>query len=120
MKLTDEALSSLIGDYAREAGVRNLEKLIDKIFRKAAFKLVSGVSKTVNVTTKKVRWLVSCVVLCSLTGGARQLQEFVGQAVFRSDRYYEDPLPLGVVTGLAWTRWGKQKIVCFVVLVFLT
>jgi ATP-dependent Lon protease len=56
VKVTDQALSVLIGDYAREAGVRNLEKLIDKIYRKAAFKLVSGANKVVNVTTKKARW----------------------------------------------------------------
>ncbi len=55
VKITDEALSVLIGDYAREAGVRNLEKLIDKIYRKAAYKLVSGANKVVHVTTKKVR-----------------------------------------------------------------
>jgi ATP-dependent Lon protease len=68
-QIADDALQALIGDYAREAGVRNLEKLIDKIFRKAAFKLVSGASKTVSVTSKKVgrkKWSV-CAELCFLS-----------------------------------------------------
>jgi Lon-like ATP-dependent protease len=91
IKVSDDAISVLISDYAREAGVRNLEKLIDKIHRKTAFKLVSGESKKVNVTSKG-------------------LHDFVGQPVFRSDRYYEDPLPLGVVTGLAWTSMGGATL----------
>ena len=91
IKVTDDAIALLISDYAREAGVRNLEKLIDKIHRKTAFKLVSGASKRVHVTSKA-------------------LHDFVGQPVFRSDRYYEDPLPLGVVTGLAWTSMGGATL----------
>lgn len=91
IRLQDGAIKSLITDYAREAGVRNLEKLIDKIHRKAAYKLVSGASKTVTVSPKS-------------------LHDYVGQPVFRSDRYYEGPLPPGVVTGLAWTSMGGATL----------
>ncbi len=40
VRLEDEALRSLVDEYAREAGVRSLKKLIEKVYRKAAFKLV--------------------------------------------------------------------------------
>jgi Lon-like ATP-dependent protease len=64
------ALLALINDYAREAGVRNLEKQIEKIHRKVAYKLVSKSVETVTVTPDN-------------------LVEYVGQPLFRSDRYYE-------------------------------
>ena len=40
VRLEDAALRALVDDYAREAGVRSLKKLIEKVYRKAAFKLV--------------------------------------------------------------------------------
>lgn len=44
--MTDDALSSLIEQYCREAGVRNLKKHLEKLYRKAALKLVQvGVTR---------------------------------------------------------------------------
>lgn len=40
VRLEDEAMRALVDEYAREAGVRSLKKLIEKVYRKAAFKLV--------------------------------------------------------------------------------
>ncbi|KAL4437435.1 hypothetical protein ABPG75_004574 [Micractinium tetrahymenae] len=40
IKVTDAALAALVDDYAREAGVRNLKKQLEKIYRKAALQLV--------------------------------------------------------------------------------
>lgn len=91
IKVSPVALQHLISDYAREAGVRNLEKLIDKIHRKAAYRLVKNPDKKVRI-------------------GEKNLASYVGQPLFRSDRYYEDPLPLGVVTGLAWTSMGGATL----------
>ncbi|WIA37624.1 hypothetical protein OEZ86_014525 [Tetradesmus obliquus] len=45
--LTDPAMDNLIDEYCREAGVRNLKKHLEKIYRKAAFKLVQGGAKLV-------------------------------------------------------------------------
>ena len=42
LTIQDEALKTLIKSYCRESGVRNLQKQVEKIFRKAAFKLVKG------------------------------------------------------------------------------
>lgn len=65
-----EALQTLIKSYCRESGVRNLQKQVEKIFRKAAFKLVKGEATSINVD-------------CS------NLQELVGKPIFTHDRLYD-------------------------------
>lgn len=65
-----DALQTLIKSYCRESGVRNLQKQIEKIFRKAAFKLVQGESDKITV-------------------GCNNLQEFVGKPIFTHDRLYD-------------------------------
>ena len=57
-----------------------------KIFRKAALKIVQGADGTVQITPES-------------------LKDYVGNAVFNSDRIY-DQTPPGVVMGLAWTSLG--------------
>lgn len=86
ISITDDALNNLIKYYCRESGVRNLQKQIEKIFRKVAFKLVNDKELSVNVDEKN-------------------LHDFVGKPIFTSDRMY-DLTPPGVVTGLAWTSMG--------------
>eukprot|EP01119_Soliformovum_irregulare_P013014 TRINITY_DN342_c0_g1_i4.p1 TRINITY_DN342_c0_g1~~TRINITY_DN342_c0_g1_i4.p1 ORF type:complete len:524 (-),score=179.60 TRINITY_DN342_c0_g1_i4:19-1590(-) len=90
VKIDQSAVKHLIQDYCREAGVRNLQKHVEKIFRKVAYKVVTGEKKVVTVTDKN-------------------LEEFVGKPVFNSDRYY-DKTPVGVVTGLAWTSMGGATL----------
>ena len=68
--IESDALQTLIKSYCRESGVRNLQKQVEKIFRKAAFKLVQGDVGTITV-------------------GRQNLQEFVGKPVFTHDRLYE-------------------------------
>ncbi|EDQ89858.1 uncharacterized protein MONBRDRAFT_16820 [Monosiga brevicollis MX1] len=90
LEITDEALDVLNRAYCRESGVRNLEKHIDKIHRKAALKLVRDNAKTLRVD-------------------ASNLSDYVGQPVFLSDRLYEQTPP-GVVMGLAWTAMGGSTL----------
>ncbi|CAG5114668.1 unnamed protein product [Candidula unifasciata] len=90
MHVTDEAMNTLIKSYCRESGVRNLQKQIEKIFRKAALKIVSENITKIEVDTSN-------------------LQEFVGKPVFTHDRLY-DLTPPGVVTGLAWTAMGGSTL----------
>ncbi len=66
--------------------MRNLQKHIEKIFRKVAFKLVNDKLESVHVN-------------------ADNLEELVGKPIFSSDRMYLETPP-GVVTGLAWTSMG--------------
>ncbi len=85
--ITDSAMKALIEGYAREAGVRNLEKLLSKILRKSVVKLLSGSNK-VSINNKT-------------------LTDFVGQPIFRQERQLTG---VGVVTGLAWTAMGGATL----------
>jgi ATP-dependent Lon protease len=88
--VTDEALTEVIRSYTREAGVRNLEREIAKLARKAVTEIVKKTSKTVEVTTDK-------------------LEGFLG---VRRHRYGLAELTdqVGVVTGLAYTSVGGELL----------
>lgn len=58
-----------------------------QVFRKVAFRIVSGEESSVRVT-------------------ADNLQDYVGKPIFTVDRMY-DTTPPGVVMGLAWTAMGE-------------
>lgn len=84
IKLSDSTLKALIDGYAREAGVRNLEKLLAKIIRKCAVSIVTGKIKRIAITRKN-------------------LVEFLGTPAFTKDSKLQG---VGIVTGLAWTSMG--------------
>ncbi|XP_076249651.1 lon protease homolog, mitochondrial isoform X2 [Calliopsis andreniformis] len=88
--INDNALNLLIKSYCRESGVRSLQKHIEKVHRKVAFKVVKKEMGKVNVTTEN-------------------LQDFVGKPTFTHDRMYE-VTPPGVVMGLAWTAMGGSTL----------
>ena len=88
--ITEDALSKLIKSYCRESGVRNLQKFIEKVARKAAFKLVKKEAESIEVTVDN-------------------LEDFVGKPLFTKDRLYESTPP-GVVMGLAWTAYGGSTL----------
>ena len=139
VKLEEAALHKLVNDYAREAGVRSLKKLIEKIYRKAAFKLVKGnliappepvekddtpVSDAAQDETTESHGLVPTSNNPSaslesqpdiyseplLTVTADDLKDYVGHPPYPSDKMYRDNIPLGVVTGLAWTSSGGATL----------
>jgi len=87
IKISDSALRTLIESYAREAGVRNLEKLLNRILRKGIVKLL-GKEKSVSVSGKN-------------------LSEFVGEPPFKNEKRLSG---VGVVTGLAWTAMGGATL----------
>jgi Lon-like ATP-dependent protease len=92
VELTKEAIQTLIRKYCRENGVRNLKKQIDKIYRKAAFKIVKeGRKENIKITVEN-------------------LKDFVGSPIFTSDRMYEETPP-GIVMGLAWTQMGIKALI---------
>lgn len=88
--ISPEALGLLIKQYCRESGVRNLQKQVEKVFRKVAFRIVSGDESSVAVTTDN-------------------LQDYVGKPLYTVDRMY-DITPPGVVMGLAWTAMGGTTL----------
>ncbi|CAN8005199.1 unnamed protein product [Ixodes hexagonus] len=85
-----ESLQHLIKYYCRESGVRNLQKHIEKILRKAAFKVVNKEVEQVEVRPDN-------------------LNDYVGKQLFTHDRMY-DVTPPGVVMGLAWTAMGGSAL----------
>ncbi|WP_225026179.1 endopeptidase La [Xinfangfangia pollutisoli] len=89
-KVTDEALTHVIRYYTREAGVRNLEREIAKLARKAVTEILQGKVKSVEVTPQKA-------------------EEYLG---VQRHRYglAEKEDQIGVVTGLAWTSVGGDLL----------
>lgn len=90
VKITDDALHELISGYTREAGVRNLERVIASLYRKAAKKLVAGEAKRVTV-------------------GAKQLEPMLGPKRFKDEQGYKKD-EIGLVNGLAWTAVGGETM----------
>ena len=98
--LDTEAVDALIRWYCREAGVRNLQKHVEKIYRKAALNVV--------MATEEERrsgpgddddWRIT----------EDKLVDYVGLAPFTTDRLYEQ-MPAGVVMGLAWNAMGGATL----------
>ncbi|WP_078413949.1 endopeptidase La [Priestia abyssalis] len=90
LQIRDDALLDIIRLYTREAGVRNLEREIASICRKAARIIVSGEKKRVVLTEKN-------------------LEEFLGKPRFRyGQAELEDQI--GVATGLAYTTVGGDTL----------
>ncbi len=90
--ITEDALRGLIRYYTREAGVRNLEREIAALTRKAIKEILLGESgrKTVEVTSDN-------------------LGDYAGVRKYRYGELEEEDL-VGVVTGLAWTEFGGELL----------
>jgi len=86
LDITDAALQSVIHDYTREAGVRNLEREIGSIVRSAAVKIAEGSVDRVRVDQA-------------------DLQDILGPSRFEGEVAQRTSVP-GVATGLAWTPVG--------------
>ncbi|HYQ37780.1 MAG TPA: S16 family serine protease, partial [Pseudomonas sp.] len=88
LSISDAALKAVIEGYAREAGVRQLEKQLGKIVRKAVVRLLEDPAATVKV-------------------GPKDLEHYLGMALFRKEQHLEG---VGIVTGLAWTSMGGATL----------
>lgn len=89
LKFRKDAIEMLIERYTRESGVRQLEKQIDKLLRKIAYKVaLVGIPPFVSITKEAV-------------------EELLGNPPFYRD-IYQGNSHAGVVTGLAWTSVGGE------------
>ncbi len=86
--ITDEALRDLIRTYTREAGVRNLERELANLARKAVKEIVTKKSKKVTINLKN-------------------LEKYAGIRRYRYGETESEDM-VGVVTGLAWTEVGGE------------
>jgi ATP-dependent Lon protease len=86
--VSDEAMHDLVRYYTREAGVRNLERELGGLARKAVREIVSGKAKKVAINVKN-------------------LEKFAGVRKFRYGEAEAEDM-VGVVTGLAWTEVGGE------------
>ncbi len=87
---SEEALEEIADKYAREAGVRNLEKQIRKIIRKTALKQAEDDHPDFEISKEDV-------------------EDLLGKPVFRTEKLYDKPIP-GVVLGLAYTSMGGATL----------
>ncbi len=86
LNISDSAILEVIRRYTREAGVRQLERKLANIIRRAALNKVKHKQKKVSVSVKN-------------------LEEYLGKGEFTYDRVGKENL-VGVCTGLAWTAAG--------------
>lgn len=88
LRIDKAALRKIIEDYAREAGVRRLEKYLGKIARKAVIKILEGEKTPVHVR-------------------AGDIEEYLGKPVFEKEKRIAG---VGLITGLAWTSMGGATL----------
>jgi len=89
-ELTDAALTEIVRTYTREAGVRNLERELAKVARKAVTRIIKGEAESVTVTPEN-------------------LSDFLGVKKFKYG-LAEEKDQVGVVTGLAYTSVGGELL----------
>ena len=90
LKISEAAIRSIINHYTRESGVRNLEREIANICRKAARKIAEKEKQSITVT-------------------AANLEKYLGKKRYRYDKI-EGENEIGVTTGLAWTVVGGDTL----------
>eukprot|EP00055_Hartaetosiga_balthica_P002809 m.5359 g.5359 ORF g.5359 m.5359 type:complete len:1017 (-) comp2390_c0_seq1:140-3190(-) len=85
------ALETVITQYCRESGVRNLRNQLEKIFRKVALKIVrEKLTEPIRIRSETVK-------------------DFLGLPWYTSEKMY-DETPPGVILGLAWTALGGSTL----------
>jgi ATP-dependent Lon protease len=86
--MSDSGLKKVIEDYARESGVRNLDKQLGRIARQCVVKIVMGKTQRISISQKSI-------------------PDYLGPAWFQKEAPKNS---VGVVTGLAWTSMGGSTL----------
>ncbi|MFQ6807333.1 MAG: endopeptidase La [Lachnospiraceae bacterium] len=90
LTISEEALRAIINGYTKEAGVRNLERMLGRICRKTARKILEEHQNTVEVTREN-------------------LEDFLGKSRY-SYQMVNEKDEVGIVRGLAWTSVGGDTL----------
>ena len=88
VSLNEAAIRHVIEGYAREAGVRNLEKQLGRVARKAVVKILAGEPTPIKV-------------------GVKEIEAYLDKPIFTREK---PQAGVGVVTGLAWTALGGATL----------
>ncbi|MBQ74269.1 MAG: endopeptidase La [Gammaproteobacteria bacterium] len=88
LKITDGALRKVVEGYAREAGVRALDKQLGRIVRKSVVSLLEDNNQKISVSVKN-------------------LETYIGEPLFKKQRPHRG---VGVINGLAWTAMGGTTL----------
>lgn len=91
VKFQEKGLKLLVQQYARESGVRVLERQISRVCRKAAYRIASGKTDGVVVSD------------------ARSLEKLLGLPPFPPEDIYQNK-HIGTAVGLAWTQYGGDVL----------
>lgn len=87
INISDKVILKIINEYTREAGVRNLKREINNLFRKLARKVIKDKVDKISVTVTN-------------------LEKYLGKPKFRLEKLKEKQSKIGIVNGLAWTSVG--------------
>lgn len=90
LTVSDDALLEIIRKYTRESGVRELERKIADVSRKAAVRIAKGEVKCVRITDKNI-------------------DKYLGKSKYHYDLIADED-QIGIVTGLAWTAVGGDTL----------
>lgn len=87
INISDQVILKIINEYTREAGVRNLKREINNLFRKLARKVISEKAEKIGITVSN-------------------LEKYLGKSKYRAEKLKEKEIKIGIVNGLAWTSVG--------------
>ncbi|MBQ8038321.1 MAG: endopeptidase La, partial [Lachnospiraceae bacterium] len=99
LTISDSAIKSIIESYTKEAGVRELERQIAKICRKAAKDILTARQKAEAVDNKRLTIRVN----------ERNLRDFLGKEKYQKNKAAKKA-EIGIVRGLAWTSVGGDTL----------
>lgn len=89
--ISDNTILKIINEYTREAGVRNLKRELNSLFRKIAREVIEKDKKSITVSVTN-------------------LEKYLGKAKLKPEKLREKTLKQGVVNGLAWTAYGGTTL----------
>ncbi|MEG2085111.1 MAG: endopeptidase La [Clostridia bacterium] len=104
IEIKEGAIKEIITFYTREAGVRNLERFVKEICRKAVMQLVND--NTENCKSKTLQNVEDCAKIVVNT---KNLSKFIGKRIYSINNATTEN-EVGTATGLAWTRVGGETL----------
>jgi ATP-dependent Lon protease len=110
LTVTDDAIMTVIRRYTREAGVRNLERMLGRIARKVTTRFAEdGAPQTKGSEAASAASAKDAQLAGAVTINATDLPELVGPQRFSQEQARRSLRP-GVATGLAWTEAGGEVL----------